>query len=485
MMSQYMRSALLFVFTLLTLCSAEAAISVPEGSRIALAFNEPGSNAIASYHGDTFMTPASTQKLLTALAATLYFGPEWQFKTRMLAPQGAIQNGVLNGDLVLQFDGAPDLTREALVNLLAYLKQQKVTQIRGDILLDVSGYGGYDHGDGWSWNDLPVCFTAPASAVIIDRNCVYAQLKADQLGAIAQPIIPVGQPITITSEARIVTQQEYYSGCDLRVDMNSDNNYHLTGCIPQQTGSPWPLSFAITDPTAWGVELVGWAAKHAGLTISGQIKAVRHIPDNMVELAHIPSAPLKKLLDRMLKHSDNLIADSLSRALGHYYLHRAASYAAGADAVRNILKTKAGIDLGSALLADGSGLSAHNLITAKQMLEVLDYMALHDNELHIIGLLPVAGVSGTLGSRGSVQNPPLVKNVTAKTGTLQNVSNLAGFITTASGKRKAFVLMANGLTFPPRIRQELKAHRIASPHYKFERQILEQIYHETPIQITE
>ena len=484
-MPKFFASALLFFSAAFAVGSVQAAIPVPEGSRIALAFKEPGSTSVAAYHGDTFMIPASTQKLLTALAATLYFGPDWQFKTRMLAPQGAIQNGVLKGDLVLQFDGAPDLTRQTLVNLLAYLKQQKITQIEGDILLDVSGYGGYDHGDGWSWNDLPICFTAPASAVVIDRNCVFAQLKADQLGAIAEPIIPAGQPITITSEARVVTQQEYYSGCDLRVDMNSSNNYHLTGCIPQQVGTPWPLSFAITDPTAWGVQLVTWAAKRADVNLTGQVKAVRHVPDNLVELAHVPSAPLKKLLDRMLKKSDNLIADSLSRALGHYYLNRAASYAAGADAVRGILKNKAGIDLGSALLADGSGLSAHNLITAKQMLQVLDYMAQHDDQLQLIGLLPVAGMSGTLGSRGSVQNPPLVKNVTAKTGTLQNVSNLAGFITTASGKRKAFVLMTNGLTFPPSVRQALKAHRIASPHYKFERQILEQIYREVPIEITE
>lgn len=483
-MPKFFTSVVLFFTILLGNSAVFAAISVPEGSRVALAFNEPGSESVAAYHGDTFMTPASTQKLLTALAATLYFGPDWQFKTRMLVPQGAVQNGIVQGDLVIKFDGAPDLTRQSLVNLFSYLKQQKITQINGNILMDISGYGGYDHGDGWSWNDLPVCFTAPASAVIIDRNCVYAQLKANDLGAVAEPIIPTGQPITISSEARVVTQNEYYSGCDLRVDMNSANNYHLTGCIPQQS-TPWPLSFAITDPTVWGENLVSWAARKANLTVSGEVKAVRHVPDNLVELAHIPSAPLKKLLDRMLKRSDNLIADSLSRALGHYYLNRAASYAAGADAVRSILKNKAGIDLGSALLADGSGLSAHNLITAKQMLQVLDYMALHDQELGLIGLLPVAGMSGTLGSRGSVQNPPLVKNVTAKTGTLQNVSNLAGFITTASGKRKAFVLMTNGLTFPPDIRRALKAHRISSPHYKFERQILEQIYREAPIEITE
>ena len=160
-MPKFFASALLFFSAAFAVGSVQAAIPVPEGSRIALAFKEPGSTSVAAYHGDTFMIPASTQKLLTALAATLYFGPDWQFKTRMLAPQGAIQNGVLKGDLVLQFDGAPDLTRQTLVNLLAYLKQQKITQIEGDILLDVSGYGGYDHGDGWSWNDLPICLRPP------------------------------------------------------------------------------------------------------------------------------------------------------------------------------------------------------------------------------------------------------------------------------------------------------------------------------------
>ena len=476
----FLTSAFLFLVS----HSSSAAIQVPDGSRIAFAFKEPGSESVASYHGDTFMTPASTEKVLTALAAMLYFGPDWQFKTKLLVQQGSLQDGHVRGDVIVKFDGAPDLTRQSLVNLLAFLKQQKITQIDGNILLDISGYAGYDHGDGSSWSDLPVCFTAPASAVVVDRNCVYAQLNATQLGRFAEPIIPAGQPITITSEALVVSQQEYYSGCELRVDMNTANNYHLSGCIPQQS-TPWPLSLSISDPTAWGVDLITWAAAKAGLSVAGQVKAVRHVPDNLTELAHVPSAPLNKLMDRMLKRSDNLYADSLARALGHYYLSRVGNYASGADAVRLILKNKAGIDLGSAMIVDGSGLSAHDLITPKQMLAVLEYIALHDKELGIIDLLPVAGVSGTLGSRGSVQNKPLVRNVTAKTGTLQNVSNLAGFMTTASGKRKAFVLMANGLTFPPNIRSLLKAHKIASPHYKFERAILEQIYYERPIEITE
>ena len=468
--------------------TAHAALAVPEGARVAIAYKTPGSDRIDGVHTDAFMIPASTQKVLTATAASLYLGLDWTFKTRLLAPAGAMEQaksngGTLNGDLVVEFNGAPDLTRQALINLLAYAKQQGVTQINGNILLDVSNYAGYDRGNGWSWNDLPVCFTAPASAVIIDRNCVFAELKADHIGQLAQPLIKTGQPITITSEAQVVSLKDYYSGCELEVNLDSGNNYHLTGCIPAQNGRPWPLSFAVQDPTVWGISITEWAAKKAGLSWSGKVVSVRKSPANLVEMAHVPSAPLAKLLDRMLKRSDNLIADSLARALGHIYFKRAASYATGADAIREILRTKAGIDLGSALLADGSGLSAHNLIKASQMLAVLDFIARNDQQLQLINKLPVAGMSGTLGSRGSVQMPPLVKNVTAKTGTLQNVSNLAGFITTASGQRKAFVVMVNGLTFPPKIRQALKARRIASPHYKFERAVLEQIYREQPVQL--
>ncbi|MEZ7862484.1 MAG: D-alanyl-D-alanine carboxypeptidase/D-alanyl-D-alanine-endopeptidase [Aeromonadaceae bacterium] len=480
--------ATLLLTTLGAAVCASAAIPVPEGARVAVAYKTPGQSDIQGVHTDAFMIPASTQKVLTATAASLFLGLDWQFKTRLLAEAGAMEQakangGVLNGNLVLEFNGAPDLTRQALINLLHYVRQQGVTQINGDLLLDVSNYAGYDRGNGWSWNDLPVCFTAPASAVIIDRNCVFAELKANQVGQIAEPMVKSGQPITITSEAQVVTLQDYYSGCELEVNLDSGNNYHLTGCIPAQKDKPWPLSFAVQDPTVWGISITSWAAQKAGLTISGKVQSVRHTPANLVELAHVPSAPLSKLLDRMLKRSDNLIADSLARALGHLYFKRPATYASGADAIREILRTRAGIDLGSALLADGSGLSAHNLIKASQMLQVLDFIAQNDGQLKLIDKLPVAGMSGTLGSRGSVQMPPLVKNVTAKTGTLQNVSNLAGFMTTASGQRKAFVVMVNGLTFPPKVRQALKAHRIASPHYKFERAVLEQIYREQPLQL--
>jgi D-alanyl-D-alanine carboxypeptidase/D-alanyl-D-alanine-endopeptidase (penicillin-binding protein 4) len=80
--------------------------------------------------------------------------------------------------------------------------------------------------------------------------------------------------------------------------------------------------------------------------------------------------------------------------------------------------------------------------------------------------------------RGSVTEAPLAKNVTAKTGALTNVSNLAGFVTTQSGTRVPFVIFANMLTYPDQIREQLKYHRIAKPSLKYERFILEKIYSE-------
>ena len=146
-------------------------------------------------------------------------------------------------------------------------------------------------------------------------------------------------------------------------------------------------------------------------------------------------------------------------------------------AIRNILK-KHDIYLGNATVIDGSGLSPHNLITPRQMLNVLEFIKLHNDEIHMIELLPVAGVSGTLGGRGSLMKAPLLKNVTAKTGTLDGVSNLAGFLKDNKGRTVPFVYFMNNLSYDEKTRQMIHAKRISKPHYPHERMILEAIYNE-------
>ena len=192
----------------------------------------------------------------------------------------------------------------------------------------------------------------------------------------------------------------------------------------------------------------------------------------------IESKPLGEMIKYTLHRSNNLYADAIAKTLAAEYYKLPATYARTSNAIRSILSKYANISLGNAHIVDGSGLSSHNLVTPRQMLEVLQFINLNDDKIGFIKLLPVADVSGTLHWRASTKNPPLAKNVTAKTGTLANVSNLMGFMTTKSGRRVPFVMYTNAISFDQKTRDLVKYHRIASPHLGHERYILENIYNE-------
>ncbi|MGO8077418.1 D-alanyl-D-alanine carboxypeptidase/D-alanyl-D-alanine-endopeptidase, partial [Rhizobium leguminosarum] len=97
---------------------------LPEGSSVGfIAKNINQNQIIADYNGSTFMLPASTQKVFTAVAAKLALGDQFQFETALLS-NGKIQNGNLEGHLIVRFTGDPDLTSGQLYTLLAELKKQ-------------------------------------------------------------------------------------------------------------------------------------------------------------------------------------------------------------------------------------------------------------------------------------------------------------------------------------------------------------------------
>lgn len=87
--------------------------------------------------------------------------------------------------------------------------------------------------------------------------------------------------------------------------------------------------------------------------------------------------------------------------------------------MRQILRQQAGVDIGNTIIADGSGLSRHNLIAPATMMQVLQYIAQHDNELNFISMLPLAGYDGSLQYRAGLHQAGVDGKVSAKTGSLQ------------------------------------------------------------------
>ncbi|MGN1393894.1 MAG: D-alanyl-D-alanine carboxypeptidase/D-alanyl-D-alanine-endopeptidase [Succinivibrionaceae bacterium] len=461
--------------------------SMTDGAYNGLAYMIPRSNQIYGYNKNQYFLPASTEKIITSLAALLYLGPNYQLTTKLMVDKNTIENnelivknGVLHSDIEINFGGDPTLTSNNLRELLRTLKTKGVHTINGNILLNYGYFTGHDYASGWSWDDLSKCFTAPASAIIINGNCSYIKLTAKEIGGKISVEIPTGTPITVNIDnLEVVTPKEFYGGCTIELDRDSRNIYQLSGCIPVQKpkDKPLGLALAIQDPNQWGIDIVTRILLDLSLKYTGDVQAIRKSNSDMIQISEYRSKPLRTMLDRCLKKSVNLYADSIAKVIGAKYFGRPANYHMATIAIRNILK-KAGIDLGNATIVDGSGLSSHNYITPIQMLNILKYIKDNDQKLNFIKLLPVAGVSGTLGGRNSVQKPPLVKNVAAKTGTLNGVSNLAGFLTTQSGEIVPFVYFVNNLSYDLKTHQRLESHRISKPHYKHEKQVLESIYYE-------
>ncbi|MDV2858158.1 D-alanyl-D-alanine carboxypeptidase/D-alanyl-D-alanine-endopeptidase [Oceanimonas sp. AH20CE76] len=453
-------SALLLLFS-----AGAAAIEPPAHGQSAWMLADANTGNIEMRHQDELlMKPASTQKLVTVLAGALTLGPDWQYETR-LQYRGDLDQGRLTGDLLIDFAGDPSLTREQLAELL---RRSGIRHISGKVLLNQYHFTGYDRGNGWSWNDLGVCYTAPAAALILDRNCVQGALYA-RTGSPARATVPAHQPVSVSAEVAVLNRTEReQSFCELELDMGPDNQYHLTGCIGPRK-EPWPLRFAIQDVSHWGTQLTGWALKQAGIGHSGTIEDSRLNTSQWPVLASHKSPPFAELAERILVYSDNLYADSLLRTLGAMHFSQPGSFRNGTQAVRDILKAQANIDLGPSWLADGSGLSAHNLLRARDLMAVLLTISQDPRAQWLLARLPVSGESGTLRYRKSVQGPALKGKVIAKTGTIAHVQNLAGFIDTPNGERKAFVLLQNGLSISPEQSNAMAAGQLEWPARRFER----------------
>ncbi len=462
------------------------------GSQIAVAYQLPGSTEVYGINSDVYFHPASTQKLVTALAASIFLGNDYTIKTKLqlqkhvvnVTPDNKNQlqldpDGTLHSHVTIRFSADPSLTLQAYRKLLSTLQQEGIKRIAGNVFLDISRVGTPIRAQGWNWSDIPSCFTAPAAAVILNRNCTFIELTNAGPGTRAQPRIPAGLPLSVISNAIAVNNRDYGGDCELEINLYQGNEYHLDGCIPaDNNGKPFPLSLDVSDPTAWGIAWTQKILDDLGITLDGSVEAVRIPANDSVTIAEIKSAPLGEMIKYMLQRSNNLYADAIAKNTAAEYYSLPATYNRTTRALRSILNQYADINLSSAYLVDASGLSAHNLLTARDLLAVLSYMKAHDNELHLIDMLPVAGKSGTLHWRASTVNPPLKFNVMAKTGTLQNVSNLAGFVKSKSGQLVPFVMFTNAITYSERIRDRVKFRRMASPHLGYERYVLENIYAE-------
>ncbi|GAA4902991.1 D-alanyl-D-alanine carboxypeptidase/D-alanyl-D-alanine endopeptidase [Ferrimonas pelagia] len=416
---------------------------LPQGSQLALAIYSANGEPEYQYRSEALMAPASTLKLLTASAAWLQLGADFRYRTQLLGP--APDGHRLPGDLVLSMVGDPTFERADLYRMLQQLKQQGVDHIDGDLLIQGLGFSGYDRAPGWPWDDLGICYAAQSSAVILDGNCARVWLRiANDTVRIDKP---AHLPLRFSHNVQLGNGTE---SCPLEMQRHSQNHYQLSGCIDK----PTPLAIAIDDPGHYVSQVVSQQLLQLGITLAG---SVRHVDAPLStapkRLLQHQSQALPALLTRVLQDSNNQISDSLLRTLAHDLYQQDASFQLGIQAMKSILQRDLGLAFDSGTLFDGSGLSRYNLLSADQLASLLTHWLNNPKLSPLLELLPVSGESGTLKYRRSLKQLPY--KVSAKTGSFNQVSNLAGIVQRPDQAPVIVVQLVNGIAGDPSVTQDL------------------------------
>lgn len=408
---------------------------LPSGTRVGLIAKSPSSTLLGQ-NNDQLFPPASTLKLVTALAAKIELGDDFRYSTQLE------QSGK---DLLIRFSGDPSLTSADISQLL---KSANISKINGDIILDNSAFTGYEKAVGWPWDILGVCYSTPSSAITLNGNCVMASIYTNADGS-TRVFTPKHQPVNVSTTATAITrkqQKEQY--CDLELTTTPANHYRLSGCLVKRD-QPLPLNFAVQNAFLYASATLHQILDEQGIKLKGSIKLATAVTakeqstkkqptkeqaKNIKVLAKHLSVPLPVLLEHMLKDSDNLYANNLTKTLGEHYFNQAGSFANGTEAIKQILKKQAKVDLSNAVLEDGSGLSRNNRVTPNQLYSVLKFIKANDHKLDFIRLMPTAGIDGTLKYRSSMRKEPIKGNIIAKSGSLFATYNMAGFVLNDQGE---------------------------------------------------
>ncbi len=392
---------------------------LPEGARISLVAEKLTDSAELSgiHPTEQLFPPASTLKIVTALAAKLELGDNFRFRTRLEAS---------SSDAVITFVGDPTLQTKDLKDLLTLAKKNGLKRIGGDLWLDNSVFTGYNRAVGWPWDILGVCYSAPASAITLNKNCVQASIYTQKDGG-TRVFVPEHQPIHVKSSVETVTRAVQKSRhCDLDLLPNPDNRYELNGCLVSRE-EPLPLKFAVQDPEMYTSKKIATLLDQLNIELKGRIKVGSPPKKQRKLLALHQSQSLPVLLDQMLKRSDNLIADTLTKTLGAKFFVQPGSFTNGTEAIKQIIFANTGIDIRQARLEDGSGLSRNNRLSATKMAEILRYIWKNEKQLNLIAIMPKSGESGTLQYRQSMRNAPIKGQLIAKSGSLYGTYNMAGY----------------------------------------------------------
>jgi D-alanyl-D-alanine carboxypeptidase/D-alanyl-D-alanine-endopeptidase (penicillin-binding protein 4) len=430
-------------------------------------------DTIIKYNAAKLFMPASNMKIITGAVALAQLGPDYRFRTTLLAT-GPVVDGKLRGDLVLVGRGDPSASDHmrgdamlAMLELADSIAARGILRVEGRIRAEGDAFPGAIYGYGWSWDEVDEPYSAGVDELYFNEGFSRIIIRGGAFPGepVTAAVLPSRGYPRVRIDARTVPELDsaltagdaLVTPLSIRVERDSaPGTVVVRGTIAPHDSQMVRFAHAV-PPTAY-ITALKEALEARGLSVADSDSASRGSPATTLDtIAVVLSPPLREIMPAFEKPSQNQIGEILLRTLG---LERTGVGTPDSGRVvieRQLLEWGATRD--GFIVRDGSGLSRYNYLSPETLVRVLDVMR-RDTVFQVFyDALPIAGVDGTLANR--MKGTYAEANARGKTGFVAQARSLSGYVTSADGRLLIYSLLCNNWTVPVRMVERVQDSIVA------------------------
>lgn len=383
--------------------------------------------------------PASTMKLLTTLVALDLLGPSYTWRTEVYA-LGNIDDGWLDGDLLIKGYGDPFLVTERVWQMLRQIRHAGIHNVTGDLLIDNSYFDVAEH-DPAAFDGRPLrAYNVAPDALLMNFKVIRYWFEPDtEANAVRVRLDPPLENIHVENRLALGTGpcRGYQRGITMTVNEAIDR-VTFSGKFPASCRR-YAMDRTALDHGEYAFGLFTHLWRESGSRFDGGWSHA-DAPEDMEPIVTFESLPLADLIARVNKHSNNVMARQVLYTVSAEQLGAPGTEAGGRTVVRDWLAAN-GFEFAGLKFDNGAGLSRDARISAREFGSVLHYAWAQPYMPEYLASLSLSGLDGTLSER--FDDAALTGMAHLKTGSLDHVSAIAGFMQARSGRRFAVVMLHN------------------------------------------
>ena len=392
---------------------------------------------VLSMNGNRPRNPASVIKILTSLSALEMLGPHFLWQTKYYL-DGNLRDGVLNGDLVIAGSGDPFVTVDRFWHQVNNLRQRGIHTITGDLVIDNSLFQVPPHDPSAFDNRPSRLYNVGPDAAIINFSATRFVIQPvnGKIQIFADPPM-AGLEIKNTVSGADGKCQNRNAGWKYGIEHKQGKIIaSFSGTYRKRCGQH-SISRAVTSNPDYTWRLFKYLWEQHGGTIQGQYR-IGQVPESALELFTYPSEPLADIVTSINKYSNNVMSRNLFLTLDAQVENQPATIE-GARAQLLRWLTVSGIPTEGLYVDNGSGLSRETRVTGSTLSAILAHAWKSNYRPEFLSSLSLSALDGTMRKR--LKDSGLQGRARIKTGLLNGVRSMAGYVHARSGKHYSVVLM--------------------------------------------